>query len=206
MNKKPKIHKSAKIYENVFILGNSVIKKNTIIYPGTTILNSIIEENCIIKSSHIENCVIKKNCSIGPFAHIKQNSLIFENCRIGNFVEIKNSSIGKHTKIAHLSYVGDAQIGDFVNIGCGVVCCNYNGKTKSKTVIGNHSFIGSNCNLIAPINIAENTFIAAGTTLTKNTTKNDFVIGRSKEVIKPNLAQKYLKEESVCQNFLEPTE
>ena len=108
-------------------------------------------------------------------------------------MEIKNSKVGKGTKIAHLTYVGDAEIGENCNIGCGVIFVNYNGKEKNKIKIGNNVFVGSNCNLIAPLNIGDNVYICAGTTVTKDLAEGDFVIGRVREETKPNRAYKYLK-------------
>ena len=171
---------------------NSVVKGKL---KGINIIeNSRIEEGVEIISSHIFDSVVGENTKIGPNAHLRPNSKIGKNCRIGNFVEIKNSVVGDNTKIAHLTYVGDAKIGKGCNIGCGVVFVNYNGKEKNEIVIGNNVFIGSNCNLIAPLNIPDNVYICAGTTVTQNLNEYDFVIGRSREVIKPNRAIKYLKE------------
>lgn len=172
--------------------------KNSIVrgkLKGQNIIeDSIIHKNTEVLSSHIFKSEVGENSTIGPYAHLRPNSKVGRNCRIGNFVEIKNSIIGDNTKIAHLTYVGDAQIGKNCNIGCGVVFANYNGKEKNKIVIGNNVFIGSNCNLIAPLTIPDNVYICAGTTLTKDLSEYDFVIGRSRETIKPNMAIKYLKE------------
>lgn len=156
--------------------------------------NSTINKGSVVISSHIFNSEVGKNCKIGPNAHLRPNCKIGDNCRIGNFVEIKNSTIGEGTKISHLTYVGDAVVGKNCNIGCGVVFVNYNGKEKNKIVVGDNVFIGCNCNLIAPLNIPNNVYIAAGTTVTSDLNEFDFVIGRSKQEIKPNRAQKYLKE------------
>lgn len=171
---------------------NSIVRGNL---KGINIVeNSVIENNCEVVSSHIFDSIIDENTTIGPNAHLRAGSKIGKNCRIGNFVEIKNSEIGDNTKIAHLAYVGDAKIGKNCNIGCGVIFVNYNGKEKNKIVIGDNVFVGSNCNLIAPLNIPDNVYICAGTTVTKDLTEYDFVIGRSRETIKPNMAIKYLKE------------
>ncbi len=156
--------------------------------------DSFVDKDSLIISSHIFNSRVGKNCTIGPNAHLRPNTVIQDNCKIGNFVEIKNSTIGSGTKISHLTYVGDAVIGRDCNIGCGVIFVNYNGKVKNKITIGNNVFIGCNCNLIAPLNIADNTYIAAGTTVTEDVKEGDFVIGRVRAEIKPNRAQKYLKE------------
>ena len=161
--------------DSVYISKNSVIGKNTTIFPNTIILDSIVKENC----------------NIGPFATIKKNSTIGNNVRIGNFVEIKNSYINDSTKIAHHSYVGDTYIDSYVNIGCGVVTCNYNGKEKNKIYIGKRAFIGSNVNLIAPLNIGSDTYIASGSTIYNDLESFDFAIARSYQVNKKGYSKKY---------------
>ena len=130
-------------------------------------------------------------CKVGPFAHLRPGAQVGENCRIGNFVEIKNARIGSGTKIAHLTYVGDAEIGENCNIGCGVVFCNYDGKKKSRTVVGKNCFIGSNVNLVAPVEIGEGSYIAAGTTVTRSVPPHSFVIGRSRQSCDKKLAERY---------------
>ncbi len=178
-------------FDLILIDENTIIGKDVILNGEVIINNSKIASNCEIISSKIDNSIISNNCKIGPFSHIRNNSLINENVRIGNFVEIKNSLIGKNTKISHLSYIGDCLCGDNVNIGCGVITVNYDGKNKYKTIIGSSSFIGCNSNLIAPIEIGESSMIAAGSTLTKSTNKNSFTIARSKQITKENMASKY---------------
>ncbi len=182
------------IYPNVYILGECKISSGTVIYPNTTIENSQIGENCVIKSSFIEDSIIKNNVSIGPFAHLRPKSVVEDDCKIGNFVEIKASTLKKGTKASHLAYVGDVDIGENCNIGCGAIFVNYNGKSKNRTMVGDNCFIGSNCNIVAPVQIEKNSYICAGTTLTVNTESDDFVIGRCREVVKKNRAHNYLKE------------
>ena len=188
------IGENVKIYPNVYLIGKTKIGNGTVVYPNTTIENSVIGENCEIKSSFIENSEIKNNVHVGPFAHIRPNSTISDDCKIGNFVEIKASFLGKGTKASHLAYVGDADVGENCNIGCGAIFVNYNGKSKNRTTVGDNCFIGSNCNVVAPVNIAKNSYICAGTTITVDTESDDFVIGRCRETIKKNRANKYLKE------------
>lgn len=178
-------------FDLISIDENSTFGKDVILNGNVIINNSKISSNCEITSSKINDSIISNNCKIGPFSHIRNNSLINENVRIGNFVEIKNSLIGKNTKISHLSYIGDCLCGDNVNIGCGVITVNYDGKNKYKTIIGSNSFIGCNSNLIAPIEIGESSMIAAGSTLTKSTNKNSFTIARSKQITKENKASNY---------------
>ncbi len=134
---------------------------------------------------------IGSNCAIGPFARIRDNAEIGDGVKIGNFVEVKNSKIGDETMISHHVYVGDSSIGERVNIGCGVITVNYDGKNKHKTVIENDCFIGCNVNLVAPVKIGKGTIIAAGTTVTVDSDEDDFVIGRSKEIVKKGYAKKY---------------
>lgn len=182
------------IYPNSYIIGETSIGNNTVIYPNTTITNSTIGSNCEIKNSYIEDSIISDEVSIGPYAHIRPNSYISNKCKIGNFVEVKNAKLGKGTKASHLAYVGDVDVGENCNIGCGAIFVNYNGKSKNRSVIGDNVFIGSNCNVVAPVNIASNSYICAGTTITVDTKSDDFVIGRARETIKNNRAHEYLKE------------
>jgi len=191
IDKLSKVDEGVKIFPNVYIIGSCEIKKGTKIYPNSILIDSKVGENCEIKSSYIENSEIKHNVKIGPFAHIRPNSIINSGCKIGNFVEIKNSVIGANTKASHLAYIGDCKIGENCNIGCGVIFANYDGRTKHTTIVEDNCFIGSNSNIIAPIVIAKNTYICAGTTLTKNTNEGDFVIARSRETIKNGQAYKY---------------
>lgn len=184
------ISPGVKIGEFVEICGKSIIEQGAEILSFSTINNSKIGKQTIVKKSEIIDSEIGENCVIGPFAHIKQNSKLGNNLRIGNFVEIKNSIIKNGTKCAHLTYIGDAIVGERVNFGCGVVIANYNGKQKFKTHIGNDVFIGCNCNLIAPIEIGDNCFIAAGSTVTKNMKNNTFCVARSEEKFKENTFKK----------------
>ena len=160
----------------------------------SVIQNSEIKKGVKIISSYIEESFVDEDSTIGPFAHLRPNCKIGKNCKIGNFCEIKNSTIGDNTKISHLAYVGDAIVGKNCNIGCGVIFVNYNGRSKNKIEIGDNVFVGSNCNLIAPLKIENNVYICAGTTVVQNLHDNDFVIGRSRETIKKNRAKNYLKE------------
>ncbi len=194
IDKNVKIGNNVVIYENNRIEGNCQIGDNVIIYPNCYLKDTIIMDNSVVTSSHSENATIGKNCSIGPFARLRPKAIIMDNAKIGNFVEIKNATIGKGTKVSHLAYVGDADLGENCNIGCGAIFVNYNGKQKFRTKVGDNCFIGSNCNLIAPLNIEKNSYICAGTTVTEDTNSNDFVIGRVRQQVKENRAEKYLKE------------
>ncbi|WP_028829422.1 bifunctional UDP-N-acetylglucosamine diphosphorylase/glucosamine-1-phosphate N-acetyltransferase GlmU [Proteocatella sphenisci] len=178
------IEKDCMIHPNCYIKGSSVIKKNTEIRENTTIENSIIGENVTVKSSTILDSKIGNNTTVGPYAYLRPGTKIGNNCKIGDFVEFKNASFGDGSKASHLSYVGDAEIGSNVNIGCGVVFVNYDGENKFKTVVKDNSFIGSNSNLVAPVTIEENAFIAAGSTITQDVPKGNLAIARGRQVNK----------------------
>ena len=184
MIEKSEISNTAKIYDNNLIL-NSVIEGGVVIFPNSVIINSVIKENTIVYSSYIEDSEIGCDCVVGPFAHIRPNTKIANNVKVGNFVEIKKSEIESGTKISHLTYVGDSIVGKNCNFGCGTITCNYDGKHKYKTIIGNNVFIGSNSNLVAPVEIKDNCFIAAGSTITKDLKENTFAISRVNQREKP---------------------
>ena len=146
-----------------------------------TINNSIIEDNFQIESSVIIDSKIGSHTTVGPFAYIRPESVIGNNVRIGDFVEIKKSTIGNNTKVSHLTYVGDAEVGENCNFGCGTVTVNYDGKNKNKTIIGNNSFIGCNTNLISPVKVEDNTYIAAGSTITNDVKEGELAVARAKQ-------------------------
>jgi len=181
------------IYENNRIEGETVIGNGVVIMPNCYIKNAIIEDGAIINYSQLEDCFVGRDCQVGPFARLRPKAKVMDKAKIGNFVEIKNAVIGKGSKVSHLAYVGDADIGDNCNIGCGAIFVNYNGKIKQRSKVGNDCFIGSNCNVIAPVNIEDGAYICAGTTVTKDIKEDDFVIGRVREEIKENRAHEYLK-------------
>ena len=180
------------IHDNVTIKGFSRIEDGAEIFSGTEITESIVGSNTKIKSSFIEFSEIGENNIIGPFARIRKGTKTGQEVCIGSFVEVKNSFIQDFTKASHLCYIGDSTIGKRVNIGCGVVFCNYNGKAKQHSIVEDDVFIGGNCNIIAPVTIQKGAYICAGTTITKDVSADDFVIGRVRQEHKPNLAVKYL--------------
>ena len=190
---------SVKVGSNVTIEPFAVIKGNTVLSDGCVvgsfsyIENSTIGRNTVVKSSRITDSVVGDDCVVGPNAHLRNNAYVGNNCRIGNFVEIKNSHLHDNVKAAHLSYIGDAEVGARTNIGCGVVFVNYDGRTKHHTCVGDDCFIGCNANLVAPVNIGCNCFVACGTTVDKDMPSGAFSIGRSYLTIKEGRAHKYLK-------------
>lgn len=163
---------------------NCVIGKNCFLGRDVRLKDCKIGDGVKIYRSYIEGCAIGDGCVIGPYARVRGSSVIGKNVKVGNFVEIKNSSVGDGCKISHLAYVGDCAIGKNCNIGCGVVFVNYDGKNKYKTIVGDDCFIGSNVNVIAPVNVASGTYVCAGTNLTEDTNENDFIIGRVKPIVK----------------------
>ena len=174
------------IYPGSIIEGNTSIGEECIIGQNCRITNSEIGNNVHIQNSVIMDSSIGNGANIGPFAYIRPESLIGENVKIGDFVEIKKSSIGNHTKVSHHAYVGDAEVGENTNIGCGVITVNYDGKEKHKTVIGNNAFVGCNVNLVAPVKVNDNSYIAAGSTITETVPEYSLAIARERQIIKEN--------------------
>lgn len=180
------------VYPNTYFYGVTSIGNHTTITPGTYLVNATIGSNCIIDSSEITDSVVKDDCQIGPYAHFRMNSVIEEKNRIGNFVEFKNTHFGVDSRCAHLTYLGDSDVGSKVNIGCGVITVNYDGANKYHTTIKDGAFIGSNCNLIAPVTIGENAVVAAGSTATKDVPDTDMAIGRVRQENKEGYGKAYL--------------
>ena len=178
------------IEPGVQLQGNTVIGSDCVIGAHLRIVDSVIEEHVVIENSVIENSHVKSHADVGPFAHLRPNAEIGEGVHIGNFVEVKNAEIGKNTKVGHLTYVGDATLGEEINVGCGVVFVNYDGKSKHRTTIGDHSFIGSNANIIAPVEVAKHTSIAAGSTITDDIPEYAMAIARARQVNKEEYAKK----------------
>ncbi len=170
----------------IFIEKGCFVARGAIIWSGNIILNGskIFSGAELFPFNYIENTTIGEGSKIGPFCHLRPNSKIAQSCKIGNFVEIKNSTIDCESKISHLTYVGDGEVGKNCNIGCGVVFCNYDGKNKHKTVLKDNVFVGCNCNLIAPVCVESESYIAAGTTVTENVPSKALAIARVKQINK----------------------
>ena len=167
--------------ETIFFSNDTKIGKNVIIEPYVVIGSKVkIGNNVTIKSfSHLENCKIENKVDIGPYARIRPGVTLKEGSKIGNFVEIKKSIIGKKSKVSHLTYIGDSDIGKSVNVGAGTITCNYDGKKKNKTKIKDNVFIGSNSSLVAPLTIKEGSMVGAGSVITKNVEKKSLALSRS---------------------------
>jgi len=167
--------------ETIFFSNDTKIGKNVIIEPYVVIGSKVkIANNVTVKSfSHLESCTIESKVEIGPYARIRPNTILKEGSKIGNFVEVKKSTIGKKSKVNHLSYIGDSEIGKSVNIGAGTITCNYDGVKKSKTKIKDNVFIGSNSSLVAPVTINKQSIVGAGSVITKNVKNKSLALTRS---------------------------
>jgi len=178
--------------ETIFFSKDTKIGKNVVIEPFVVIGTKVkIGNNVTIKSfSHLESCKIENKVEIGPYARIRPETLLKEGSKIGNFVEVKKSIVGKKTKVNHLSYIGDSDLGKSVNIGAGTITCNYDGFKKSKTKIKDKVFIGSNSSLVAPVTIENNSIVGAGSVITKNVKKNALALTRSLQTEVKNYKRK----------------
>ena len=178
--------------ETIFFSKDTKIGNNVTIEPYVVIGSKVkIGNNVIIKSfSHLESCKIENKVEIGPYARIRPNTILKEGSKVGNFVEIKKSTLGNKSKVNHLSYVGDTQIGKSVNIGAGTITCNYDGVNKNKTKIKDKVFIGSNSSLVAPITINKDSIVGAGSVITKNVRKKSLALTRSPQLEVKNYKRK----------------
>lgn len=178
------------IYPGVMLKGNTKIGSNCVIEMNSAIENSIIGDNTEVKNSTIIDSVVGENTTVGPYAYLRPKSNIGNNVKIGDFVEVKNATIEDNSKASHLSYIGDAHVGKDVNIGCGVVFVNYDGKNKFKSVVKDGAFIGSNSNLVAPVIVEEDGYIATGSTITNDVPKGALAIARERQVVKEGWVEK----------------
>ena len=178
--------------ETIFFSNDTKIGRNVTIEPYVVIGSKVkIGNNVVIKSfSHLESCKIENKVEIGPYARIRPNTILKEGSKIGNFVEVKKSTIGKKSKVNHLSYIGDSEIGKSVNVGAGTITCNYDGIKKSITKIRDNVFIGSNSSLVAPLTIEHDSVIGAGSVITKNVKKKSLALTRSSQTEVMNYKRK----------------
>ena len=178
--------------DTIYFSKDTKVGKNVTIEPYVVIGSKVkIGNNVTIKSfSHLENCKIENKVEIGPYARIRPGTTLKEGSKIGNFVEIKKSTLGKKSKVNHLTYIGDASIGKSVNVGAGTITCNYDGVKKYKTKIKDNVFIGSNSSLVAPITLADNSIIGAGSVITRNVSKKSLALTRSQQLEVKNYKRK----------------
>ncbi|ASN03742.1 bifunctional UDP-N-acetylglucosamine diphosphorylase/glucosamine-1-phosphate N-acetyltransferase GlmU [Virgibacillus necropolis] len=184
------IEQDVLIHPGSIINGNSSIKSNAEIGPHTEVSNCLVGEETVIRQSVASDSQIGARVNIGPYAHIRPQASIGNEVKIGNFVEVKKSVIGNQSKVSHLSYIGDAEIGSNVNVGCGTITVNYDGENKFLTKIDDDAFIGCNANLVAPVTIGKGSFVAAGSTITKDVPDDSLSIGRARQENKEGYAKK----------------
>ena len=178
------IGKGTRILPNTIILGDTKIGKGCVIGPNSWVADSVIGNGVVLDNCKITDSTIEDGVDCGPFVKVRAGSVLKKGVHIGNFVEVKNSIVGEGTKSAHLTYIGDSDVGAGVNFGCGTVTCNYDGKVKSRCTIGDGAFIGCNTNLIAPVEVGEKAYIAAGSTITDDIPSDALSIARAKQVNK----------------------
>jgi len=185
-----KAGKDCSIDVNVILEGNIILGENVTIKSNVVLQDVSIGDNSVIEAfSHLSSAIVGSNCNIGPYARLREGSEIGNNAKIGNFVETKKTKLGDGAKANHLAYLGDADIGDNTNIGAGTITCNYDGKDKHKTTIGDNSFIGTNSSLVAPINIGTGAYVGAGSVITKDVPDESLAVARGKQVVKEDWAK-----------------
>ncbi len=179
-----KIGPKTLLYPGCVLEGETVVGEGCTITQSSRIIDSVIGDGTSVQASLITDSAVGKNANIGPFVQLRPHSNVGDNCRVGNFVEIKNSSVANSVSISHLSYIGDGDVGEGTNIGCGVIFSNYDGVKKHRTVVGKNCFIGCNTNLVPPVNVGDNAFIAAGSTITEDVPEGALGIARARQVNK----------------------
>ena len=174
------------ILPNTILIGETKIGKGCVIGPNSYICDSEVGDNTKLNNTQSYSSQIGSGVTAGPFVHIRPNCKIADNVHIGNFVEVKNSTVDEGSKLPHLLYVGDSDVGKDVNFGCGCVTVNYDGRNKSRTTVKDGAFIGCNTNLVAPVTVGENAFTAAGSTITQDVPDNALAVARNRQTIKEN--------------------
>ena len=178
------IEPGATIANNVTLEGHTVIRSGARIGQSSVIRDSEIGSGSTVEASYIYESTVGENTNVGPFAYIRPGSKIGNECKVGDFVEVKNSTFGNGSKASHLTYVGDADVGERVNLGCGIVFVNYDGAKKYRSTIGDDAFIGCNTNIISPVDVGDGAYVAAGTTITEDVPADALCIGRCRQTVK----------------------
>ena len=186
-----KIGRDTVIYPFTWLEGKTVIGEDCEIGPNVRLQNVEIGDGNHIQFTYGHECKVENNVTMGPYIHLRPNTLIHDKVKIGNFVEVKNSTVGVGTKLPHLTYIGDSDIGGGVNMGCGCITVNYNGKKKYRTIIEDDAFVGCNSNLVAPVKVGKGSYVAAGSTITKDVPENSLGVGRGRQVNIDGWAEKY---------------
>ena len=184
------VEPDAVIYPGVTLEGDTHIGAQAVLYPGSRIANSTIGSRTVVQNSVILDSSVGENSTIGPYAYLRPKSIVGNGCRVGDFVEVKNAHIKDGAKVSHLSYIGDGEIGEKANIGCGVVFVNYDGQKKNRTVVEKNAFVGCNANLIAPVTIGEGAYVAAGSTVTADVEADSLCVARSRQRVISGWAQR----------------
>ena len=187
------VGKGTLLLPGTILRGKTVVGENCTVGPNVMLTDTTVEDDATINCAQVEESVIRKGCEIGPYTHIRPHCDVGEGSKIGAFVQLKNCNLGKGTKMAHLTYVGDADVGERVNFGCGTVTCNYDGNAKFRTTIGNDCFVGCNTNLVAPVTLADGVYTAAGSTVTHDVEADALVIARARQSVKPGWAAEHRK-------------
>lgn len=178
------------ILPGTILRGSSVIGENCVIGPNAMVADCTVGSGCEINASQCYDSVLEENVHVGPYAHIRPHCHVGAGCKVGAYVEIKNAVLGRDTKLSHLTYVGDADVGSRVNFGCGTITSNYDGFRKHRTVIGDDVFVGCNTNLVPPVTVGDGAYIAAGTTVTKDVEPDALAVGRVRQENKAGWAKK----------------
>ena len=174
------------ILPGTILRGETLIGRDCVIGPNTMITDCTVGDRVTINSSQLIESTLDDECTVGPFAYVRPNCHIGHKVKLGDFVELKNSTVGEGTKVPHLTYVGDSDVGSFVNFGCGSITVNYDGEKKFRTVIGDHVFLGCNTNLVAPVTVGDGVYTAAGSTITEDVPPESLAIARARQVVKKN--------------------
>ena len=189
-----KIGAGSVVYPNVVMEGNVEIEENCLVEAGVVLKNCGLQKGAkVFANSYIENAQVGESAKVGPMARIRPGSKIGSDCKIGNFVETKNAKLDKNVSVSHLSYVGDAQVGEGTNLGCGFITCNYDGAKKHQTVIGKNCFIGSDTQMIAPLTVGDEVYVASGSTINKDLPSGSFGIARQRQTTKEGMAKRFIK-------------
>ena len=191
---KARLDSGCTVLPGCMIHGDSTVAKGAVIGPNTWLRSAHIGENVTVNASQVIESTVGKNTTVGPFAYIRPGCVIGEKARIGDFVELKNSTIGDGTKVSHLTYIGDSDFGKGINVGCGVVTVNYDGKKKYRTTVEDHAFVGCNVNLVSPVKVGKGAYLAAGSTITEEVPEDSLVVARARAVVKPLWAKKRREE------------
>ncbi|MBQ7625427.1 MAG: hypothetical protein IJS65_09165 [Clostridia bacterium] len=178
---KARVGAGTRILPGCLIYGESEIGENCVIGPNSLLRDAHVGDGTTVNASQITKSSVGRNTTVGPFAYIRPDCMVGDNCRIGDFVELKNSYVGNKTKVSHLTYIGDSDFGENINVGCGVVTVNYDGMNKYRTTVGDNAFIGCNVNLVAPVTVGAGAFIAAGSTITREVTPDALAIARERQ-------------------------